>query len=300
MYEFLSDYKLPLHEKTFLSKSITAFYYYSIKYYQDKLDKSTIQIMLNQIEGFKKYLHFQFPNISVISDINETHIISFRDFCYEGLKNTIKTVNKKLTSLKYFFKYLVDKDLIKYNITLNVSKLRLSQNKKPTIFTTTELKILFCEMKKLKHGIRDLVITKLVLTTGIKIQDLLKLTLKDIDMDNKLLINKGNIYPLGEEVYKNIKEYLILRTNVLNKCSSDYLFISSLGNIYSIRSYQIQFKSAILDTTIPPTLSPRFLRTTFLYNMAKELDEKELKNLTKQTKLDQYYDYLKNPLHNLI
>ena len=225
MYDFLYKYKVPLQEKTFLSKTITSFYYYAIKYYQDKLDKPTIQIMINQIQGFEKFMYFQYPELSIISDINESHVLAFRDFCYEGLKNTIKTVNKKLTSLKYFFKYLVDMKLIQYNITLNVSKLRLAQNRKPTIFTTSELKVLYSEMKKLKYGIRDLVITKLLLTTGIKIQDILKLSISQIDMDNKLLIYKTNPYPLGEEVFKNIQEYLYLRTNELDKCYSDYLFL---------------------------------------------------------------------------
>ena len=300
MYDFLYKYKVPLQEKTFLSKTINSFYYYAIKYYQDKLDKPTIQIMINQIQGFEKFMYFQYPELSIISDINESHVLAFRDFCYEGLKNTIKTVNKKLTSLKYFFKYLVDMKLIKYNITLNVSKLRLAQNRKPTIFTTSELKVLYSEMKKLKYGIRDLVITKLVLTTGIKIQDILKLSISQIDMDNKLLIYKTNPYPLGEEVLKNIQEYLYLRTNELDKCYSDYLFLSNTGNIYQIRSYQMQFKAAMLDTSIAPTLSPRFLRTTFLYNMAKVVEEEELRDLTNQNKLNQYYDYLKNPLQNLI
>ena len=62
----------------------------------------------------------------------------------------------------------------------------------------------------------------------------------------------------------------------------------------------MQFKAAMLDTSIAPTLSPRFLRTTFLYNMAKVVAEEELRDLTNQNKLNQYYDYLKNPLQNLI
>lgn len=297
-YEFLKIYDEPLQEDTFLSNNIKRFYYYLKTHYKDKLKNETIYLIHRQIEGFERFIYHQYPNFNSISDISESHLIAFRDFCIDGLKNDKKTVNSKLTALRYFYKYLKYEELVPYNLTLNVAKLK-TVDKKPTIIKTSDLKILFSQMRKRNYGIRDIGICKIILTTGLEIREVLKLKVEDLDLENDLLTIGNDVYPLGNEVSKDLKEYLIIRES-MNVQGIPYVFLSQMGTPYSIRSFQMFFKKAITDTNIPLNISPRYLRTTFLYNMARVTKEDDLREITQQTQLKQYYRLLSNPLNNII
>jgi len=297
-YEFINIYNNPLDIDTCLSKEIKKFYSFALNYYKKDLDKRTIYLFVRYVESFERFMFFQYPNITSINEISEKHIISFKDFCIDGLNNRKTTVNSKLTALRYFFKYLSEEGLIDYNFALNVSNFKID-GKLPTHFTTSQLKVLFSQMREFPYGIRDVVISKLVLTTGIEIQDILNLKLYDIDINNKLLTLPDHQYPLGDSIIVDLKNYLSIR-NEINSKSSDFLFLSRVGTPYSIRSFQLLFKKAITYTDIPVDLSPRFLKMTFLYNMAKVVKEEELKTISNQNKVEQYYSLLKNPLQNII
>lgn len=298
-YSFLDIYNNELEEPTFLSNEIKRFYYFAIRKYRDKLDKRTIYIIMGQIEGFEKFMFHQFPSINNISDLNEDHLAAFKDFCINGLENAKRTVNSKLTSLRYFFQFLSEEGLIQYNIALNIKKYKIIENDIPTHFNSSDLTILFSEMRKIRYGVRDIAISKIILTTGIEIKDVLDLKLGQLDLDTKRITISDKVYPLGDNLLIDLKNYLNLR-NEIDVKNSDYIFLSKRGTPYSVRSFQILFKQAMTNTEIPVELSPRFLRTTFLYNMAKVIKEEELREIASQDKVGQYYKLLKNPLQNII
>lgn len=297
-YTYLNEYKLKLENVTFLSDEIKRFYSFSIKYYYNKLDKRTIYLFIRHIEAFEKFLFFEYPTINSLNDINEEHLIKFKDFCYYGLKNSKKTINSKLTSLKYFFNYLYLQKLIPYNFVLNIKKYKIQTQDHPVIFKSSDLKIIFSEMRNNIYGSRDIAICKLILTTGIDIKEILNIKVNDIDLNNKILTISNKTYPIGGSLLTDLHSYLCIRKN-LDKNNSNYLFLSRSGTPYSIRSFEMFFKKSLTNTNCYK-LSPKFLKTTFLYNMAKVTDINQLKILTNQNKLSHYYKLLNNPLHNII
>lgn len=298
MYTYLEDYKLNLNLNTFLSDEIKDFYIFALDYYKYELNKRTIYLIIRHIESFEKFLFFEHANLTNINQLSELHLNGFKDFCFNGLKNSKKTINSKLTSLKYFFNYLYIKNLIPYNFVLNINKYKIYNNTPPKIFNSSDLILIFNEMRSNIYGCRDICISKLILTTGIDIKDILMIKVTDISLDDKTLIINEKTYPLGDNLLNELREYLSIR-NSINKNDSNYLFLSRNGTPYSVRSFEIFFKKAITNTNIY-NLSPKFLKTTFLYNMAKVTHIEDLKNLTNQTKLDHYYKLLDNPLLNII
>lgn len=296
-YTFLDEYKLYIPEETFLSNLISQFYAFAVKYYKNTLDRRTLYTYIRNIEGFEKFIYYQYPNLKCITELSEEHLLSFKSFCLNGLNNNKKTINTKLTALRYFFKYLSDNNYIKYNIALNVNKFKYEENHYPKIFKLDQLKILFSEMRKIPFGLRDVVISKIILCIGLEIKDVLSLKISNIDLDSSLILYKDKEYPISGELLKEIKEYLNIRNELL-KTPTTTLFLSREGTEYSIRSYQLFFKKALINTNIPLDMSPRYLRTTFLFNMSKIANEEELHILTQQKKLNHYYKL--NPLQNLI
>lgn len=296
-YDYIELYKKPLLHETFLTKYIKMFYRYAID--NCNLDERTLYLYIRNLEQFEKFIKFEFKDIKSINDIEEEHIEKYKDFCTNGLNNREKSVNGKLTALRYFFQYLADEEVIKYNIVLNIKKYKIDVKEYPDIFKNGELKRLFAAMREHRYGIRDVVISKIILLTGLEVAEVINLTIDNIDIDNKLIILNSRAYPLGNEISKDIRDYLLIRRELDVKGSIE-LFLNQKGLPYSIRSYQLLFKQCVIKADIPKKLSPRHLRTTFLFNMAKVLEEEEIRKVVDQTKIDHYYKLLKNPLQNLI
>ncbi len=291
-----------LSSDTFLTEYVTKFNSFSFNYYKYELDLKTINLINYHVKEFEKFIYYSNPNYKSISDISEDDLNSFKYFCFNELKNSPKTVNKKITSLNYFFKFLFkEMNLIPYNYCLNITRLKTEECKKAIIFNNSELKIIFSNLREFKYGLRDIVISKLLLTTGLEIQEILNLTIKNVDLENKnIIINNTSFYIL-DMLYSDLFNYLLLRKELLKpNLNSNYLFLSQRGTQYSIRSYEKKFKEAIIKSNnIDLNLSPRNLRSTFLYQLAKIIsDENELKFISRQKSLDKYLK--QTPLKDLI
>ncbi|WP_315069223.1 tyrosine-type recombinase/integrase [uncultured Clostridium sp.] len=267
------------------------------------LNQKTLYLHIKYIELFDRYLFYYKPDLE-LKDINENVIKEYKEFCSNCLKNNNKTVNKKLNSLNKFFKYLTNyKKLYSYNFMLNVPMLRNEEEKKPTIFKTSELLLLFDVMRSYIYGYRDISISKIILETGMLTKDILELKTTQISIEDMTLTiitnNKKHIYNLSGNLIHDLNQYLSLRAT-LNKLDSPFLFLSLRGNRYSIRSYQIFFEEAVRKCNLESTYSPRHLRSTFLYHMSKIVSEERLKMIAAQEQVKQYYELSSNPLRNLI
>lgn len=299
IYTYIDNYLLPLQEETFMTNTIKSFYSYCKYYYKERLGSRTIYLKIRQIEAFERFLYWHYNNeIDSFSKISENHINDYKQFCLEGLKNDRKTLNGKINALSYFFKYTTKEGLTPYNYALNVTKVKVL-NKKLPIFKSSDLNILFSEMGKFKCGIRDVVISKIILISGLEIKDVLSFKINNIDLDNSCINYNNKVFPINSMLRNDIIEYLNIRS-IININSLEYLFISKIGTVYSVRSYQLLFRKALIDTPIPLSYSPRALKYTFLYNLSRVVDEEELKNITDQKFVKQYYELSRNPLHNLI
>ena len=313
-YKYLDDFYAKLNHRTFLSYYIDRYYYY-VKKNLTYLSADSITHMFSNIGIFEKFLYYQYPDINSIKELNESHIEAFKIFCITALGNQKKSANIKLMSLKSFFKYLVCTHEMSYNLVLNVPTLKVFEEKTPPIFDISDLKCLFNTMRKYIYGERDILISKIILTTGVQIKHILNLTVHDIDIKNNRLFLNNNVYPIKEGLSYSIRSYLSLRAT-LNIYGNDILFLSRRGHKYSIRTYQHFFKSMLLDisTLKDKKLSPKNLRYTYIYNLVKiEDDEEVVKILTNQDKVEHYFekvgkplkkkcleDFENNPLQNII
>lgn len=301
IYDFIDVYTNDKKTTHILNQYIYDFIYHLKQ--SEKLNQKTVYLNIKYVELFDKYL-FYYSKDTKITDINESTIEAYKDFCSNGLKNNNKTVNKKLNTLTKFFKYLtIYKHIYPYNIMLNVPLLKNEEEKKPTVFTTSQLLLLFNEMREYIYGHRDIVISKMILETGMLTRDVLDIKLDQISVKDRTLTvsaaDKYKLYDLSSNLIADLIQYLSIRS-MLDKSTSPYLFLSMRGNKYSIRSYQIFFREAVARCDFAETYLPRHLRSTFLYNMSKLVSEERLKQISSQNRVTQYYELNDNPLRNLI
>lgn len=184
-----------------------------------------------------------------------------------------KTISRKISTLKSFYKYLLRNKWIEVVPTIDIA---IPKQKKELPHY-----ILVDEMNRLLNdivfpggmeGVRDHLIISLLYTTGIRSAELLGLTINNVrfnDSSIKVLgkRNKERIIPLTLEVIKEFKAYMQLRNKLTESNSHSYVFVTSKGQkIYYNLLYKIVNKYLSLVSKQSKT-SPHVIRHSFATHM---------------------------------
>lgn len=308
-YIYINDFKKSKYLDTIYSNYYNDFnnWYYNL--YGKSHTTLTKKMTLPMVIAFSNFLYYQFPNLT-INEFNSMHIREYIDFCKDGLNNHPKTVRKKTRAIKLFMRYLKEQNVYNEDFFENIVNPKdVATN--PPHFKDNELILLFDKLKCTKNGYRDLLICKIILYTGAELSDILSLKCSDFNLNNKTLklktreykkLSSTNEYLLTDNLLKLISEYLSTRKILSSNTYSPYLFLNKDGDIYGPRGFQRNFKAAIISADLPINYTSRTLRNTFMFNMAKVVEEEKLKIIAKQKNVKHYYaeDLIINPLHSLI
>ena len=222
-----------------------------------------------------------------LDQFEEFFVKTIGDFNVEGINDKIarkwvielmdkgisaRTVNKKISALKSFNKYLLRLEVIKVNNLVNVIVPKV-RKKLPQ----------FVEEKNLDHllddgffgkdfeALRDKLIISLLYGTGIRLAELMHLKDADIYLPEFLIKvlgkrNKERIIPYPRSLNLLIEEYKAERTKLFGY-PVECLFLTSKGKpVYEKLIYRVVCKNLALVTTIFQK-SPHVLRHTFATHM---------------------------------
>jgi tyrosine recombinase XerC len=140
-----------------------------------------------------------------------------------------RTVNRRLSSLRSFFKFLVREGYLKTNPTLSLSSPKQDKHL-PSFMTEEEVTTLIeAASSKDERGMRDRAILEAFYSTGIRISELVGLNVKDLDFIGGIVkvLGKGKkerIVPIGDVATLRIRTYLENR-----KKQSEALFLNKNG-----------------------------------------------------------------------
>lgn len=118
-------------------------------------------------------------------------------------------------------------------------------------------------------GLRDRAMLETLYATGLRVTELVKMTLLEINLDVGVvrIIGKGNkerLVPLGEQAVDWVTRYQsIARPDLLKNRSSDSLFLTSRGAAMSRQAFWYLIKKHALAAAITQGLSPHTLRHAF-------------------------------------
>jgi len=219
---------------------------------------------ISQFEDFLKSIHNE-SNLSLVDSEDIRMWIS--SLIEQNIKPS--SVNRKLSALKSFFKYLKKKRVVDINPAETVTGPKTTK-RLPAFITEKEMiKILDDEDNYTDDfsGIRNKLIIELFYVTGIRLSELIGLKDNDIDLNTCSLSvigkrNKQRMIPFSEYTKNKIKHYLEGRDAFI-KNKSSFLFVREDGE---------QMSSALVYSIIKthlnciPTLSkksPHVLRHTF-------------------------------------
>lgn len=180
-----------------------------------------------------------------------------------------KTINRKLSSLRTFFKWLKKEGLINANPLAKVNgpknEKRLPQFAKESELLKEKLEPLFAEGFE---GARDQLIFELFYQTGIRLSELIGLKDGDVQTDKIKVLGKRNkerIIPISKELSILIQKYRYLRSQ--EGISSTYLFVLKNGNKLYTKFVYRKINDYLGSATSLDKTSPHVLRHTFATHM---------------------------------
>ena len=232
---------------------------------EKKYSFNTIEAYRNDLTVFARYLSDEF-NVININNTNYSYIRSWIvDLVNKGISN--RSVNRKVTSLNSYFKFVLKIDLINENPLTNHKALK-TQKKIQLPFSEKEmLSVLDLDNYEDNFtGVRDRLIIDLFYTTGIRRIELIQLKISDLNINNKHIKvlgkrNKERIIPIIDSTINILNKYLSCRDEL--ESEETFLFITSKGKpVYEKLIYRIINK--YFDTiSTKVKKSPHIIRHSF-------------------------------------
>lgn len=236
---------------------------------------TTVNELYNDIKTFLRYLIIQnnkekysklgideIKDISIkditLNELNDVKPFIINDYLFYlrgTLGNNAKTRNRKLSSLKKFFKYLSDNNLISNNPTI-FAEYANTEKRLPKYLNLNESKALLSNTinANTRNSIRDYAIECIFLNCCLRLSELININIYDLKLDDKTLKvkgkgNKERIIYLNEAVCEAIQEYIKIRPK-LTKNNPDYnaLFLSERKKRISRRNVQLITENSVKKT----------------------------------------------------
>lgn len=283
-------------------KHITTFLDY-LKF-QKRYAQHTITSYENDLISFFDYLAIQF-NESTIKNIKPAFVRSWlADLKSNDL--TSKSINRKISTLKTFFKYLIRQGELEVSpMTTIVSP---KQNKRlPQFVDKRDTATLFnhVEFTDDWKGLTERMVLSLLYNTGMRQAELIGLKEDYIDYSKHTIkvLGKGNkerIIPVSENLIIEIKEYRRLKYETLENQDNVFLLVRENGvSLYPKWVYNCVKKYLSLVTTIDKK-SPHILRHTFATHLSNNgADLNAVKELLGHSSLAATQIYTHNTIEKL-
>ena len=240
--------------------------------YEKNYSSYTIINYNNDIEEYFLYLDRESINFL---DVEYSDLRFYLMYLKDEKQDNNSSIDRKLSALRGFYKYLANNKYIKSNPFKLLNGLKKSK-KLPRYFEYNELEELFsvCDLET-PIGQRDRLLLEMLYATGVRVGELVNIKVSDIDLGtrNILILGKGNkerfvIY--GEYCEEILKLYLNDGRFLLNKKNSDYLFLNKIGGNLTERGVRYILDNLIEKTSINKKISPHMIRHSFATHLLNE------------------------------
>ena len=231
---------------------------------------------LSKFEEYLKGVDEDLDLIHVDADLVRGWVVSLMEQGY-----TSTSVNRKLSSLRSFYRYLLRKNMIPVDPMLKVIG---PKKKKPLPVFVKE-----AEMDRLLDdadfgdgflGVRDRMILEVFYETGVRRSELIGLNDADVDFSSCVIKvtgkrNKQRLIPFGEELERDLRVYLSVRDENISERENDAFFVRKDGRRLSPGMVYLLVKRNLTKVVTLKKKSPHVLRHTFATSMLNHQAELE-------------------------
>ena len=207
----------------------------------------------------------------------EYKLTKVEDIAADDIENFIKsrseddeitTIAHNLTVIKNFHKYLLRQKIANKDVSEYIERPKLRKALPKALSITDVEKLLDIKLES-AFDYRNKAMLELLYGTGIRVSELVNITLNDMDFNNCIIriMGKGSkerIVPLGEYSMYYINEYLNVRDSLLkNDKTCDKLFLNNHGKGMTRQGFFKKLKQILKSKNLNTDVSPHTLRHSF-------------------------------------
>ena len=225
-----------------------------------ELNYSELTIKSYQLDltDFFEYIESKKINYLTITNHDVRGYLKYLDSC--NLKNS--TISRRISTLRTFYNYLVDENIVENNVFHNVKNPKL-EKKLPNYLNYNEMEELLESIDiSTSEGLKRRLLIEMFYSTACRVSEMINVKISDIDFTNKTIriMGKGSkerIVYFGDYASKYLENYL---SKV--KCDK-YLFTNKKGEKLTINEVEQIVKDIMKHISIKTHVTPHTLRHTF-------------------------------------
>ena len=266
---------------------------------EKRFSEHTIKSYTTDLKQFTSFLLSEFQ---IIDEINEISFQIIRTWIASLLEKGInpRSVNRKISTLKTYFKFLIREGVLIENPMTKVVAPK-SKKRLPIFIEEDQIASLLNEVQFEEGfiGQRNKLIIELFYVTGIRLSELINIKISDVDFNNQSIKvlgkrNKERIIPLSSNVVNDLNIF------IENKHKNKYLFTNLEGDkLYNKLVYRLVNKYIAKISSVNKK-SPHILRHTFATHMLNNgADINAIKELLGHANLSATQVYTHNTIEKL-
>ena len=176
-----------------------------------------------------------------------------------------RSIQRALSSIRSFFNYLLDEEVVETNPAANISSPKSAQLL-PKALDTDLVKRLLDFKPQGDIEIRDKAMVELLYSSGLRLSELCGLNMDSISIKERScrVVGKGNKtrdLPVGEKAIQSLRDWLLVRENISSDANKA-LFLNKNGKRISTRSVQLRLERLSKKRGLP-MVNPHMLRHSF-------------------------------------
>ena len=243
--------------------------------YEKKLSLNTVNAYMHDLNNFIDYIYsnYKVDNLNKIkSSYIREYIVTLNTYVSNNhiIDKKTSSINRSISSIKNFFKYLINNELISKDPTIIIISPKQIR-KIPTVLSVDEINLILKKLSTNKPiDIRDKAIISLLYSCGIRVSELINLTLTNLFINDDIIkiFGKGNkerIVPFGFKAKNDVLRYINeIRPMYARKSNSQgILFLSNRGSLLSRKTIWNIIKNIIVKVGIKKNVSPHTFRHSF-------------------------------------
>lgn len=229
-----------------------------------KLSENTLQSYKRDLKQFRRYLEACELNYNKVKEEDIKDYI--KELQEEGKKAS--SISRGIASIRSFYQFVLKNKKVKVDPTENIQSPKI-EKRVPSVLTSKEVELLLDQPKDVDlKGIRDKAMLEFAYATGMKVTEIIDLTIDDINFENNTVEcrngRKSRTIPLGTLAEKALKEYVTeARPILIRNESNKALFVNMNGSRLTRQGLWKIVKYYKEKAHIDKEITPHILRHSF-------------------------------------
>ncbi len=227
------------------------------------LSPHTIEAYKRDIQSLVDFLTDN--HVADFAQVGQNHLVAFLAALKEQGYAT-SSVRRAFMAIKVFYRFLKRERYVPGNITLYIKSPKLWQLI-PDVLSESELEALIaCPDRDTPRGARDYAILEVLYSCGLRVTELCRLSLHDLDDQFVRVMGKGSkerIVPVGKKAIEAVDHYLLHFRELLASETETTLFVSKSGKPLDRQRIWRMIKAYAKEAGITKNISPHTLRHSF-------------------------------------